>query len=159
MRESQIPGDFGSKLLQQDESLHSKRYKEHRMQLEHQLIQAESRKRLAKRVVIGASLLAAGLFPIVASRVFGSPDPYDKDANIFSVAAGVIYIVACAALFIGLASYYSRFTPRVSRAREELRHDSIRELRREVAELRQLVEGGSKARETDQSGPEKRSAE
>jgi hypothetical protein len=154
MRKSHIPRDFGSKLLQQDESLHSKRYKEHRMQLEHQLIQAESHKRLAKRVVVGAILLAAAFFPIVTSHVFGSPDPYDKDATVFSVAAGAIYIVACAVLFIGMASYYSRFTPRVSRAREELRVESIRELRREVAELRQLVEGKSKARETDQSGPE-----
>jgi hypothetical protein len=125
------------------------------MQLEDQLIQAESHKRLAKRVVVGALLLAAALFPIVASHVFGSPDPYNKDATVFSIAAGAIYIAACAVLFLGMASYYSRFTPRVRRAREELRDESIRELRREVAELRrQLVECKSKARETDQSGPE-----
>ena len=150
----QIPENFGSKLLQQDKSLHSDRYKEHRMQLEHQLIQAESHKRLAKRVVVGALLVAAAVFPILASHVFGGPDPYDKDATVFSIAAGGVYIVACAVFFIGMASYYSRFTPRVRRAREELRDESIRELCREVAELRQFVEGKSKARETEQSGPE-----
>lgn len=154
MSKSNIPQDFGSKLLRQDKSLHSERYKEHRMKLEHQLIQAESQKRLAKRIVVAAILLAASLFPIVASHLFGSPDPYDKDATVFSIALGTVYIVACAVLFIGMASYFSRFTPRVRRVREELRDESIRELRREVAELRQLVGGKSKARETDQSGPE-----
>jgi hypothetical protein len=124
------------------------------MQLEHQLIQAESHKRLAKQVVIGALFVAAAVFPILASHVFGGADPYDKDATVFSITAGGIYIVACAVFFIGIASYCSRFMPRVRRAREELREESIRELRREVAELRQLVEGKFIARKTDQSGPE-----
>lgn len=154
MGKSRIPENYRSKLLQQDLSLYSERYKEHRMQLEHQLTHAESRERLTKRVVVGAFLVAAAVFPIIASRVFGGPDPYDKDATVFSVGAAVIYVAAWAVFFIGTASYYSRFLPQVRRAREELRDESIRELRREVAELRQLVEGKLKARETDQSGSE-----
>jgi hypothetical protein len=154
MGKSHISENFGSKLLQQDMSLYSERYKEHRMQLERHLTQAESRERLTKRVVVGAFLVAAAVFPIIASRVFGGPDPYDKDATVLSVGAGVIYVVAWAVFFIGTASYYSRFLPRVRRAREELRDESIRELRREVAELRQLVESKLKARETDEIGPE-----
>ena len=157
MGKADASGNLRSKLLQQDESIHSERYKEHRMQLEHRLIQAESHRRLTKRVVVGALLIAAALFPVAASRVFGSPDPYDKDATFFSIAVGGMYIVACAMFFIGMASYYSRFTPRVRRAREELRDESIRELRREVAELRQLVEGSSRV--SDRGGSESRSAE
>ena len=148
MSKSNIPGDFGSKLLQTDESLHSERYKEHRMELEHQLIRAESHTRLAKRVVFAAILLAAAFFPIVASRVFGSPDPYDKNATGFSIAAGVVYGGACMVAVIGIASYYSRFTPRVRQAREELRDESIRELQREMAKLRSFVERLSKVQES-----------
>jgi cytochrome c biogenesis protein CcdA len=154
MGDLDIPENFGSKLLQQDESLHSERYKEHRMQLEHQLIKAESHERLTKRAVVGAMLTLAVVFPILASGVFGSADPFDEDATVLSIALGVIYVLACAMFFIGIASYYSRFLPRLRRVREELRDETIRDLRREIADLRRLIEGQSKARDTDQRGPE-----
>ena len=153
MSELQIPENFGSKLLQQDESVHSKRYKEHRMQLEHQLSQAESRERLTKRVVVCAILVAAAVFSVLASHVIGSPVPFDKDATVLSIAAGAIYTVAMAVFFAAIAVNYWNL-PRSRRARQEVQEETIRGLRREVAELRLLVEGKSKARNTDQSGPE-----
>lgn len=149
MVERQIREDFGSRLLQQDQSLNSDRYKEHRMQLEQRLKRAESRERLTKWVVVGAFLVAAAVFPILASRLFGSPDPYDKSATLLSVAVGVIYVVAWSVFFIGIASYYSRFLPRVRKAREELREGTVDELRREVAELRRLLEAMAQSRKSD----------
>jgi hypothetical protein len=153
MSEKQLPENFGAKLLRQDESLHSERYKEHRMQLEQSLIQAASRERLTKRVVVGAVVVLAVVFPILASHVFGSPVPFDKDATVLSIASGAIYIIAMVVLFVGVAANYWNL-PRLRRTRKGLQEETIRELRRDLAELRQLVEGDSKARETDQSDPE-----
>ncbi len=131
--------NLSTKLLQQDAVLHAPRYEEHRMVLERKLTQAESRERLAKRAVVAAILVAAALFPLLASQALGSPDPTDKNATVFSMAAAAVYTIAWVVVFVGVASYYSRFLPRVRRAREELQEESIRELRREIRELRQLL--------------------
>lgn len=140
MSDFQKPNDFTRRLLEQDELIRSDRYKEHRMQLEQQLVRAEARKRLTKQVLIGATLIAAGVFPLVGSGILGSPDPYDKNANWLSVSAGAVYILSISIVFIGLASYYSRLAPGVNRAREDLRDESIRELHKEVARLARMVE-------------------
>lgn len=110
------------------------------MQLEQRLAQAESRERLVRRVTITAMILATGLFPVVASGVLGGADPWDKDATVLSVGLAVAYIAACVVSALGIAAYYSRFSPRVRHTREKLAEESIRELRREVSELRRLVE-------------------
>jgi hypothetical protein len=154
MSERYIPENFGSELLRQDELLDSERYKEHRMQLEHQLARAESRERLTKHVVVVAILVAASAFFILAARGFRGAVPFDKDATAFTIAVGVAYTIAWLVFFVGVVSNLLRFLPRVRRAREELREETIRELRREVADLRQLVQGKAKARETDQGGTE-----
>ena len=153
MSDRQLPENFGAKLLRQDEVLHSERYKEHRMQLEQRLNQSESRERLTKRVVVGAIVVVGVVFPILASHAFGSPVPFDKDSTVLSIAAGAIYVIAMAVFFVGVASNFWNL-PRLRRTRKGLQEETIRELRREVAELRQLVEGDSKARKTDQSDPE-----
>ncbi len=154
MSERYIPENFGSELLRQDELLNSERYKEHRMQLEHQLARAESRERLTKHVVVGAILVATSAFLILASRGFRGAVPFDNDATAFTIAVSVAYTIAWVVFFVGVAAHFARFLPRARRAREELREDTIQELRREVADLRQLVEGLSKTRETDQGGTE-----
>ncbi len=145
MSERSIPENFGSELLRQDDLLDSERYEEHRMQLEFQLARAESHERITKRVVLGALGVVAVAFLILASRGFRGADPFDKDATAFSIAAGVAYAVGWIVFFIGLASYVSRFLPRVRRVREDLRDETIQELRRDIAELRRLLE--------DRSGP------
>ncbi len=154
MSERYIPENFGSELLRQDELLDSERYKEHRMQLEHQLARAEFRERLTKNVVVGAILVAASAFIIIASRGFRGAVPFDKDATAFSIAVSVAYTIAWVVFFVGVAAHFARFLPRARRAREELREETMRELLREVADLRRLVEGRSKTRETDQGGTE-----
>lgn len=156
MNEPIATGSFASKLLDQDDVITSDRYKEHRMQLENQLAKAESQERWMKRVAMGSLVVAAAVFPILASRVFGGPDPYDKDATILSVGAGVIYAAALAVFFLGTASYYSRFLPRVRHAREAFQQESLHELRREIADLRRLVENELRSR-GESSAPAKSS--
>jgi hypothetical protein len=154
MVDRQPSESFSARLLRADDSLHTPRYEEHRMQLEQQLARAEVREKIARHVVIGAIVVAVGTFPLVAGSVFGSPDPYNKDATAFSVALGVIYFVAMGVVLVGTASFYSRFMPRVRRTREALRDDSIRELSREVGELRRLVERQAPERDSDPPRPE-----
>lgn len=140
MHDKSLPESFGSRLVEQDETLHGPRYKEHRMQLELKLAQAEARERLVKRVTIGGVAAAALVFPLLASRLFGGADPFDKDATVLSVALGVIYAVGWIVFFLGIASYYSRVLPNVRRAREEMQSATIDELRHDIGELRSLVE-------------------
>jgi hypothetical protein len=153
MSDRQPPESFGAKLLQQDEFLHSKRYKEHRMQLEQRLAQAESRERLTKRIVVGAIVVLSVVFPILASHVFGSPVPFDKNATVLSIVAGAIYTIAMAAFLVGVAANFWNL-PRLRRTRKGLQEETIRELRSEVTELRRLLEGDSRARKSDHSDPE-----
>lgn len=154
MSERSIPRNFRSELLGQDELFDSERYKEHRMQLELQLAQAESRERITRRVAIGALVVVASAFFVLASNGFRGADPFDKEATALTIAAGVAYTLGWVVFFVGLASYVSRFLPRVRRAREDLRDETIREMRQEIAELRQLLEGKLKADRKDSSGTE-----
>ena len=153
MSDRQLPENFRANLLRQDESLHSERYKEHRMQLEQSLTQAESRERVTKRVVVGAIVVIAILFPLLASHVFGSPVPFDKDATVLSITAGAIYTIAMAMFFVGLAANFWNL-PRLRRTRKGLQEETIRDLRHELAELRQLVEGYSRASKTNRIDPQ-----
>jgi hypothetical protein len=140
------PVRFASLLLQQDESLHTPRYEEHRMQLEQQLVRAEWREMTARRVVITALGIAIAVIPLIATRAFGGIDPWDDDATAVSVSLGVLYWLAVTVFLVGLASYYSRFRPGVREARDRLRDDSIQQLRHELAELRRQLSGDNPGR-------------
>jgi hypothetical protein len=133
------PEQLRSQLLEQDPVFQTPRYQEHRMQLEQQLLRAQRRERVLTWVVTGAFLTAVVTMFLAGSRTFGSPDPFDKNATIISVTLGVIYVLAQAVFFIGMASYLSRFLPRIRRLREELRDATIRESREEIRELREEV--------------------
>ena len=110
------------------------------MQLEQQLVRAERNVQITKWVVVTALLLSvAGMF-LAGSQVFGSADPWEKNATLLSVSIGALHITAVIVFWVGLASYVSRFTPRARKLREDLQNESIQELRREVAELRQMLE-------------------
>jgi hypothetical protein len=136
MSESTQPESFSAQLLRQDGALGNSHYQEHRMQLEQLLVRAERNEQRAKWVVVAAFFLGMALMFVGGSRVFGSFDPTEKDANPLSIALGVIYAIASLTFPIALASYYSRFRPNVRRARERLMEDSLHELQREVRELR-----------------------
>jgi Ni,Fe-hydrogenase I cytochrome b subunit len=109
------------------------------MQLEQQLVRAERNIEITKWVVVVALLLSvAGMF-VAGSRVFGPADPWEQNATILSVSIGALHIIAVIVFWLGLASYVSRFAPRARKLRENLQNESIRELHREVAELRQML--------------------
>lgn len=126
-------------LLEQDPIFQTPRYPEHRMQLEQQLQRAQRRERVLTWVVAAALLTAVATMPLVATQTFGAPDPFDKRATVLSVTLGVIYVLAQAVFFIGMASSLSRFLPRIRRLREALRDEAIRESREEVRALREEV--------------------
>lgn len=149
MSERDIPENFGADLLRQDRLLDSERYKEHRMQLEHRLARAESRERHTRHMVVGAILVVASSFLILAARGFRGAAPFDRDATAFTITVGVAYAIAWLVFFVGVVSNLFRYLPRAQRAREELREETIRELGRDVADLRQVVEARSKTRETE----------
>ncbi len=130
---------FSQRLIEQDRPLHSPQYQEHRMQLELKLNQARSRELLTFRVVVAALLTALVLLPVCGMRLFGSPDPGDQNANWLSVSLSAIQILATVTFWIGLASYYSRFRPAVRQLSEDVRDETIRELRDEVRTLQQQV--------------------
>lgn len=142
MTESLGHGSFGNRLLEQDTHLYSNRYQEHRMQLQEKLRTAEQREKLAFRIVVGALCIAVVTCFLAGARVFGSPDPGDLErgkATWLSVLIGVVYALSLATFWLGLASYYSRFRPATRKIADNLRDESISELREEIRQLRQQL--------------------
>lgn len=124
------------------------------MQLEQQLARAERNVQITKWVVVVALLACVVSMYIAGSRVLGSPDPFEKEATALGVLFGAVHILSAIVLYLGLASYFSRLTPRVRQLREDLQNDSILELRREVAELREILSQSGKGGPDRQSGRE-----
>lgn len=153
MADPRSPEDLASGLLAQEPSLNSQRYKEHRMQLEHQLARAERSLQITKWVVVVALLAGVVSMFVAGSRSLGSPDPSDRDATVLGVFFGVVNIIAAIVFYMGLASYFSRFRPRIHRLREDLQNESIRELRSEVAELKQMLAQSGKSADRPRSDP------
>jgi hypothetical protein len=139
MPSSHETSHFGMQLLQQDKPFDDSEYKEYRMKLENALNTAERREKLAGRVggvsiVVTFALMFAG-----GTRVFGSLDPWSTDATIVSVTLGAVYWIAVVAGAVGLASYYSRFRPRVREIKEQIRDTHLPALQCEIAELRKQI--------------------
>ena len=130
---------FARQLLGQDEPLSSSEYKEYRIKLENALTSAERRNQLASRIVYVSFVVVVALMFVGGSRVVGSFDPWSKDATPVSVAIGVIYMLAAVIFPISLASYYSRFRPKVGQIKEQLRDASILALQGELSELRKQI--------------------
>jgi TRAP-type C4-dicarboxylate transport system permease small subunit len=139
MNSAQEKSLFATRLLQQDEPVSDSTYKEYRMKLENALIAAERRERLAGRVVAASCVIGFALMFVGGSRILGDFDPWSKDATAISITLGVIYAVAVVVFPISLASYYSRFRPKVRNVREQLRDASMLALQAEVLELRKQV--------------------
>ena len=130
---------LAERLLQQDTDSNDRQYKDYRMQLEIALKTAEQREKIVSWIVAVSLITSlAGMFA-GGSRVFGAFDPWDKDATILSVSLGVIYVIAVIIFWFSLASYFSRFRPRVSKVKEEIRDAKIELLQQEIFELKQLL--------------------
>jgi hypothetical protein len=140
---------FASRLLRQDEPLSDAQYQEYHRKLEGAFRAAERRERLAGRVVIGSCVVSLTLMFVGGSKLLGAFDPWSKDATIWSVAAGVVYFLATGLFFLSLASYYSRFRPRVRDAKERLRDAAILDLQRQLRELHEQAGRGARRDEPD----------
>jgi hypothetical protein len=139
MNDPRDPDSLAARLLRQDDPVSAARYQEYRAKLEAALTAARWRERLAGRVVVIACVLSLALMFVGGGGVIGSFDPWSKDATLVSVAAGVVYCVATGVFFLSLASYFSRFRPGVSEARERLRDADLLELQQQIRELREGV--------------------
>lgn len=140
MAKQNDPGRFKSQLLQQDEPLNESKYQEYRENLEKAFRTAERRLVLTGWVVVISGVISLSLLFVGGSKLIGDFDPWSKNANIASIAAGVVFILASILFWVSLASYYSRFRPGLKDTKERLRDASILELQRQVRELRDLVE-------------------
>lgn len=127
------------RLLQQDVDPNDTRYQEHRMQLELALKKAEQQEKIVSSItVISLILSLTGMF-LGGTRAVGAFDPWEKDATILSVTIGVIYFVALILFWFSLASYFSRYRPRVRNVKEQIRDANIQLLHQELQDLKQQV--------------------
>ena len=133
------PGGFAEQLLQLDKPLSDSEYKEYRMNLEHALATAERREKLAAYIAGVAFVVAFVLMFAGGSRVFGSFDPWSKDATILSVTLGIVYAIAMLTWPIALATGFSRFRPRIREIKDQIRDTNVLALRSEIAALRKQM--------------------
>src|SRR5687767_4350205 len=113
MADSHETNRFATQLLQQDNSLGESTYQEYRMNLENALTTAERREKLCGRIACISFVVGAILMFVGGSRIVGSFDPWEKEATILSVSLGVIYCLALVTWPVAVASYYSRFRPKI----------------------------------------------
>ena len=147
------PSSFAARLLGQDEPLSDAQYQEYRRGLDDALRAAERRERLAGRVAVGSFVVSLTLMFVGGSKLLGDFDPWSKGATVVSVAAGAVYLLATALFFLSLASYYSRFRPRVRDAKERLRDLVLLDLQRQIRELREQAGRRSGRDEPDAEPP------
>ena len=140
MTDSHSPQQFAGRLLQQEPIFQSPRYQEHRMELELQLQRAERNEKLAERVAMIAFVVGVAAIVPTATKVFGEPDPFNKDWTFLAMMVGLLYGLGMITFWLSVAMYLGRFRPAVKRAKERLLFESIRELRQEVQEIRRLMD-------------------
>ncbi|HLA85787.1 MAG: hypothetical protein A2V98_11400 [Planctomycetes bacterium RBG_16_64_12] len=139
MSSANKPGHFAMQLLQQDQPFSESQYKEYRMKLEDALTTAQRRERLVGHAAWVSFLIAFVLMFVGGSKVAGDFDPSSRDATIFSVTLGVIYCIAAVTWPLAMASYFSRFRPRVRDLKEQIRDTAILALQCEIADLRKQI--------------------
>ena len=109
------------------------------MKLEQALTVAERRETLAGRVAAVSLVVGVVLMFAAGTKVIGSFDPGDAEATIMSVTLGVVYWLAVVAGLISIASYYSRFRPRIREIKDQIRDNNILALQCDIADLRKQI--------------------
>ena len=109
------------------------------MKLEDALTTAQRRERLVGHAAWVSFLIACVLSFVGGSRVVGDFDPWEPHATILSVTLGVIYCISWVTWLLAMASYFSRFRPRVRDIKEQIRDTGILALQCEIAELRKQI--------------------
>jgi hypothetical protein len=140
---------IASRLLGQDEPVSGSQYLEYRRKLDEALRGAERKEKLAGRIVVGSCVVTLILMYVGGSKLIGDFDPWSTGATTWSVAAGVVYILTTALFFLSLASYYSRFRPRVRDTKEQLRDLAILDIQRQINELREQATRSSQRQELE----------
>ena len=135
MSSANKPGHFAMQLLQQDQPFSESQYKGYRMKLEDALTTAQRRERLVGHAAWVSFLIGFVLMFVGGSKVVGNFDPWSRDATILSVMLGVIYCIAAVTWPLAMASYFSRFRPRVRDIKEQIRDTAILALQCEIADL------------------------
>ncbi|MGQ0637339.1 MAG: hypothetical protein ACT4QC_22250 [Planctomycetaceae bacterium] len=139
MSSTRDPNEFAAELLLQGQPLDDSAYKEYRMKLENALASAERREKLTERIAVIAFVAAFILMFVGGTRVFGSFDPFEKEATIVSMMLGVVYVIANVVWPISLAVYFSRFRPRVREIKDQIRDTNILALQCEIDALRKQI--------------------
>jgi len=147
------PDRIGSRLLGLDEPPNDLPYQEYRMNLENALATAERRARIAGHVAAASFAIAVLLMFVGGARLIGDFDPWSKEATSFSIAVGLVYVVACVTFPLALAVGLSRFRPGVQALKEQIRDTLLLDLRREVRELRAQVAALARRNGTDPQDP------
>ena len=148
MPKSQAVNHLGMQLLGQDKPVEDHDYQEYRMKLENALTTAERREKLTGRVA-GVSLVVAFILLFAGgTKFFGSFDPWDKDATILSVTLGAMYWITILTGSVGLASYYSRFRPKIKEIKDRIQDTRLLAIQCEISELRKQI---SEIRRADDS--------
>lgn len=129
---------LGAALLREDTPDESA-YEEYRMHLELALDRAKRLERITFHVCWISMLLAFGLSFVGGSRILGSFDPYDDAATPLSITLGALYVLACIAFPLSLASLYSRFRPRIRSIKQGITDAKIDQLQREVEGMRERL--------------------
>src|SRR5262245_41591547 len=119
------PKDFAARLLQQEEPVNEEKYQEYRLKLENALTAAERRLKVTGWVVVVSCVISLTPMFIGGSKVIGDFDPWSRDATTASLALGAVFLIATVLFWVSLASYYSRFRPGLTDARERLRDANI----------------------------------
>lgn len=141
---------FATRLLRQDSPPSDAEYRDYRERLAKALAGAERRVRVTGYVVVGSLIVSLALMYVGGSKLLGDFDPWSKGATFLSVTAGALYWLATILFFVSLASYYSRFQPKVRDAKEQLRDSVILDLQRQLRELRE--QAGPQADRSDRPG-------
>ncbi len=139
MNSSLSTNRLASQLLQLDEPLTDRQYKEYRMSLESALTLAQSRQKLTGRIAVTAFAVAMILMFVGGTKLVGDFDPWSDDSTLLSITLGGINVIANVTWPIALAIYFSRFRPKIADIKEQIRDTSLLLLQTEVAELRREV--------------------
>lgn len=140
MAEAPNPQKLFREALLDEENINISEYEEYRMNLELALNRAERFERITFHICWITLLLSFGLMFVGGTQVVGAFDPTDSKANPLSITLGVIYVLACIAWPLSLASLYSRFRPRIRNIKQEISEAKIDDLQREVQQLRSDVQ-------------------
>jgi prepilin-type N-terminal cleavage/methylation domain-containing protein/prepilin-type processing-associated H-X9-DG protein len=136
---SELPDDFVSTLLAQDDFLSSPELVEHRRQVLARLAQARTRERRARRLLFfawGGCIALVALVFVIAARHVGEASDW-PDPLRYSLAMAILLSPVVAALLLGI--YLFRYRSELVRAKTAAREQALLDIPRQLNELREQL--------------------